>query len=155
MQRYRLENGDIFCQRSPLAAHFYGGSTYHIDYSGGSQGCTELYTIVPSNFTGTCPHEPCLSLNDLASGLNVTFNQSISLRFLDGIHLLEEIIAIQGLPGIEMAVSSNCSQCSPIIMCNGAGMSFQNIQSVEIAGLTFSGCSHQGETAFTVVQYLS
>ncbi len=120
-----------------------------IIYSSGSQGCSELYTIVPSNFTGTCPHEPCLSLI-LVPELNVTFNQSISLRFLDGEHLLEGIIAIQGLPGIEMAVSSNCSQCSPIIMCNGpaAGMSFQNIQSVEIAGLTFSGCSHQGETAY-------
>ena len=121
-----------------------------IVYSSGSQGCSELYTIVPSNFTGTCPHEPCLSLNVLASGLNVTFNQSISLHFLHGEHLLEEIIGIQGLPGIEMAVSSNCSQCSPIILCNGpaSGIIFQNIHSVEIVGLTFSGCSHQGTTGY-------
>ena len=121
-----------------------------IIYSSGSQGCNELYTIVPSNFTGTCPHEPCISLNVLLSELNGTFNQSISLHFLHGEHLLEEIIGIQRLPGIEMSVSSNCSQCSLIILCNGpaSGMIFQNIHSVEIVGLTFSGCSHQGTPGY-------
>ncbi|XP_064390068.1 uncharacterized protein LOC135337978 [Halichondria panicea] len=121
-----------------------------IIYSSGSQGCSELYTIVPSNFTGTCPHEPCISLNVLLSELNGTFNQSISLHFLHGEHLLEEIIGIQRLPGIEMSVSNNCSQCSPIILCNGpaSGIIFQNIHSVEIVGLTFSGCSHQGTPAY-------
>ncbi len=133
-----------------LRQHIFVVVALIIVYSSGSQGCSELYTIVPSNFTGTCPHEPCLSLNVLPSGLNVTFNQSISLHFLHGEHLLEEIIGIQGLPGIEMAVSSNCSQCSPIILCNGpaSGIIFQNIHSVEIVGLTFSGCSHQGTPAY-------
>ncbi len=112
--------------------------------------CTSMATVVvPGNFTDACPQEHCSTINDLPSSI---FNNSIQLYFLSGQHLLQRHISMHDVSSGHVQISSSCSspQCNPTILCQGGptGMSFQNIQTVEIAGLTFSGCTHQGEVGF-------
>ena len=111
--------------------------------------CTSMATVVvPENFTDACPQEHCSTINDLPSNV---FNNSMQLYFLSGQHLLKQHISVHDISNGHVQISSSCSslQCDTIIFCQGpTGMSFQNIHSVEIAGLTFSGCTHQGEVGF-------
>ena len=102
--------------------------------------CTSMATVVvPGNFTDACPQEHCSTINDLPSSI---FNNSMQLHFLSGQHLLQRHISMHNIPSGHVQISSSCSspQCNTIILCQGGptGMSFQNIQTVEIAGLTFS-----------------
>ncbi len=103
--------------------------------------CTSmaLTVVVPGNFTDACPQEHCSTIDDLPSSI---FNNSMQLYFISGQHLLKQHISVHDISNGHVQISSSCSspQCNPTILCQGGptGMSFQNIRSVEIAGLTFS-----------------
>ena len=101
--------------------------------------------IIPNNFTGVCPNyrnETCLTLAELASNTSSLDQANITLNFLPGDHVLAQCITVNDAANLVLTGHAcNTSQCETKIKCQGtSGFEFQNIETIDITGLGFSGC---------------
>ena len=106
---------------------------------------SQSLNIVPNNFTGVCPdyrNETCLTLSELASNTSSLDQANITLNFLPGDHVLAQRITVNGVASLVLTGHAcNTSQCETKIKCQGtSGFEFQNVGTVNITGLEFSGC---------------
>ena len=101
--------------------------------------------IIPNNFTGICSYyqnETCLTLPELVSNASRLDQANLTLNFLPGDHVLAHRVAVNYSTNLVFTGDiCNASQCETKISCRGtSGFDFQNVNSINITGIQFSGC---------------
>ena len=105
----------------------------------------QCVSIIPNNFTGVCPdhrNQTYLTLAELASNTSRLDQTNVTLIFLPGDHELAQRVRVSN--AIHLVFTGhicNASQCVTKIKCRGtSGFEFQNIESINITDIEFSGC---------------
>ena len=110
---------------------------------------SQLLNIVPNGLNRVCPYnqnETCLTLSELASNTSRLDQANITLNFLPGDHVLAQRISVSSAVNLVLTGHiCNASQCETNINCQGtSGFEFENIETINITGLAFSGCGGEG-----------
>ena len=98
-----------------------------------------------TSLEAACPdhhNEICLTLAELAFNTSRLDQINVTLNFLPGDHPLTQRVPVSNAMYLVLAVHlCNTSHCETKIKCQGtSGFEFQNIESINITGLEFSGC---------------
>ena len=95
----------------------------------------EVLHIMPSA-TSHCSNPPCLTLSQLAEGINLqSHSESMQLFFLPGDHSLDVDLEISNISELSMMSKSSEIICQP-----NTSFNFHEINHISIKGFTFLGC---------------
>ena len=105
----------------------------------------EHYHIVPNDSTSQCQNYSagtCFTLAEFASNIShLDLSNHLTLSFLQGEHLLTKRLAITGPQNITLTGQNSSN--SSIIKCQGSsGFEFEDIQSLNVEYLEFTGCGN-------------
>ena len=107
----------------------------------------EHFYIVPNDYTSQCQNYSagtCFTLAEFASNSSYLDQDNLTLSFLPGQHLLTRRLTITGPQNIAVT-GGNSSNSLSTIKCQGtSGFEFEDIQSLDIEYLKFTGCGNVG-----------
>ena len=112
-----------------------------------------VYHITNST-NAPCPEEPCLTLPQFATYVEIYLESSTTLVFLPGNHHLDLYINISAVSNFSM-LSNSTSLDRPrvTILCEPhAGMNFSSIDSIYVGYMRFVGC--RGHQAISVESFV-
>ena len=100
----------------------------------------ETVFIAPESSINTCDKEPCITLSEFATKVNVNITKQ-SLIFLPGCHILDSDIYIYNFAEFSLVSSNDHSSSQANITClHNSSLSFENTGHVVITNLTFIQC---------------
>ena len=114
-----------------------------------------LYYVKPNNSSsGSCPHQPCLTLDQYVKQAATYFTTRSTFIFLAGNHSLQTTVRLKKISGITLKGADNDSNI--IIICkNGVTISLSSVRSLNIDRLTFVLHSSKTEQASSALSMLN
>ena len=115
----------------------------------------QLYYVKPNNLSiGSCPHRPCLTLDQYVKQTATYFTTRSTFIFLAGSHSLQTTVRLKNIFGITLKGADNDSNI--IIICkNGVTISLSSVRSLDINGLTFVLHTSKTEQASSALSMLN
>ena len=108
--------------------------------------------VKPSDYSLSCPGQPCLTLEQYAEDTTQHFITGVELKFLAGNHSLQTGISLKNMKNVALrAEVSNSSDAVRILCTDGCSIWCDNITNLIVDGLMFSFSPRTLHALFEIV----